>query len=81
MARCWCNKRSQKANFIDLTSYYKEGLDVIDSLTDQLNGTLKELAIIDSGKASPVYGTDRVKALEDLQNYMKSLMDNLSDVQ
>ena len=70
-----------KANFTDLTSYYKEGLDVIDALRDQLNGTMKELAIMDEGGYSPVYGTDRAKALQDLQNYRKELMDHLSDVQ
>ena len=65
----------------DLSSYYKQGLDVIDSLTDQINGTLDNLADMDYGGLGSVYGDDRAKAIQDLKNYTDQLIENLEDVQ
>lgn len=70
-----------KAQFDDLSSYYKSGLDVIDSLTDQVNGTLAQLQQMDKTGTSSVYGSDRAKALEDLEKYSEELMNNLEDIE
>lgn len=70
-----------KADFVDLTTYYKNGLDVIDALTDHVNATMKQLALMDKGESSDVYGTNRAQAIEDLRNYAKQLMDNLGDIE
>ena len=70
-----------KAQFADFTSYYKDGLDVIDALADQVNGTLDQLKQIDQTGTANVYGDNRAKALEDLKNYIDELADNLEDVE
>ena len=70
-----------KASFKNLSSYYKDGYDVIQSLTDQVRNTLTEINQIDSRGYSAVYGNNKAAALEDLKNYMKQLMNNLQDVE
>ena len=59
-----------QAKLLDFSMYYDEnGKGVIQSLSKQLNDTLAELAVIDSGQTSKVYGDDKNKALEDLKKY------------
>ena len=70
-----------KAQFADFTSYYKDGLDVIEALADQVNGTLDQLKQIDQTGTANVYGDNRAKALEDLKEYIDELADNLEDVE
>ena len=64
-----------QARLLDFSMYYDEsGKGVIQSLSKQLNDTLAELAVIDSGQTSKVYGDDKNKALEDLKKYWEEAM-------
>ena len=57
------------------------GIGPIQALTDQINAIQNELAIIDSGGTSSVYGNDRAAALEDLEKYTKDLMTQIEDAE
>ena len=69
------------ASLKDLSSYYKQGPDVIDTLTSQINQTLEQLYQIDKTGSSSVYGDNKSQALQDLKKYTDDLMDNLEDIQ
>lgn len=73
-----------KQSLDDLLSYFntnKTGTGPIQSLTDQLNGTLEELKQIESGGWANNYGDNQAQALEDLKTYYEQLMDQLGEVQ
>ena len=70
-----------QALFNDYGSYYKNGFDVIESLTDQVNNTLYEIDQIKKRGSSDVYGNNRATAEQDLKKYTKELMDSLEDVE
>lgn len=73
-----------KQSLDDLLSYFntnKTGTGPIQSLTDQLNGTLEELKQIESGGWANNYGDNHAQALEDLKTYYEQLMDQLGEVQ
>ena len=72
-----------QARLLDFSMYYDEnGKGVIQSLSKQLNDTLAELAVIDSGQTSKVYGDDKNKALEDLKNEInQSYLDMMDEAQ
>ena len=73
-----------KQSLNDLLSYFntnKTGTGPIQSLTDQLNGTLEELKQIESGGWANNYGDNQAQALEDLKTYYEQLMDQLGEVQ
>lgn len=57
------------------------GIGPIQALTDQIDAIQNELAIIDSGGTSSVYGTNRAAALEDLEKYTSDLMANVEDAE
>ena len=70
-----------QARLLDFSMYYDEnGKGVIQSLSKQLNDTLAELAVIDSGQTSKVYGDDKNKALEDLKKYWEEAMKQMEDM-
>ena len=70
-----------RALFNDYGSYYKDGFDVIESLTDQVNNTLYEIDQIKKRGKSDVYGNNQAAAEQDLKKYTKELMDSLEDVE
>lgn len=73
-----------KQSLDDLLSYFntnKTGTGPIQSLTDQLNGTLEELKQIEGGGWANNYGDNQAQALEDLKTYYEQLMDQLGEVQ
>lgn len=73
-----------KQSLDDLLSYFntnKTEIGPIQSLTDQLNGTLEELKQIESGGWANNYGDNQAQALEDLKTYYEQLMDQLGEVQ
>lgn len=73
-----------KQSLDDLLSYFntnKTGIGPVQSLTDQLNGTLEELKQIESGGWANNYGDNQAQALEDLKTYYEQLMDQLGEVQ
>ena len=73
-----------KKSLDDLLSYFntnKTGTGPIQSLTDQLNGTLEELKQIEGGGWANNYGDNHAQALEDLKTYYEQLMDQLGEVQ
>lgn len=66
----------------DFSSYYKsDGTGVIETLTKQVNETIDQINQINGGGFSSVYGDDKSKAMEDLQNYYKELMNQLENVE
>ena len=71
------------ASLANLSAYYNdsESGGLIPSLTEQINGILNELATIDAGGASSIYGQDKAKALADLKEYSDQLMKSLEEVQ
>ena len=70
-----------RALFNDYGSYYKDGFDVIEALTDQVNNILYEIDQIKKRGKSGVYGNDQATAEQDLKKYTKELMDSLEDVE
>lgn len=70
-----------RALFNDYGSYYKDGFDVIESLTDQVNNTLYEIDQIKKRGKSDVYGDNQAAAEQDLKKYTKELMSSLEDVE
>lgn len=70
-----------KSSFADLFTYYREGYNVVQGLTDQVQDTIKQINQIDRTGNSSVYGTDRAAAVKDLKDYMEQLMKNLQEVE
>ena len=70
-----------KSSFADLFTYYREGYNVVQGLTDQVQDTIKQINQIDKTGNSSVYGTDRAAAVKDLKDYMEQLMKNLQEVE
>ena len=65
----------------DYNSYYKEGNDVVQALTDQIRNTKYEIDEIDQTGKSSIYGDNRAAALKDLKEYTDKLKDSLQDVE
>ena len=53
---------------------------VIGAGTDVINTTLDELAKMNAGEASDIYGDNKVAALENLEEQMTNLMDHLENL-
>lgn len=65
-----------------LPSYYNEdNTGIVQTGTQHVADILTELQDIDENGSSQVYGTDKVKALKDLQTYYQQLMKDLEQVE
>ena len=65
-----------------LPSYYNEdNTGIVQTSAQHVTDILTELQDIDENGLSQVYGTDKVKALKDLQTYYQQLMKDLEQVE
>ena len=74
-----------EAKLEDFMSYYKEEMDgIIQVNAKHINDILADLKTMDEGGIAKFYGedgiNDRARALEDLENYYKQLMEDLEAV-
>lgn len=68
--------------YADVLSYFDvNGQGSIEALTNQLLATQEELDEINSGGESSIYGTDKKRAMEDLQNDLDELMQQMQDIE
>ncbi len=69
-------------NLDDILSYYSidNNKGTLETLTDQINATMTEIALIDSIGESAIYGDNKAQAMEDLQNDLKELQNQLIDI-
>ena len=68
--------------YADVLSYFDvNGQGSIEELTNQLLATQEELDEINSGGESSIYGTDKKRAMEDLQNDLDELMQQMQDIE
>lgn len=73
-----------KADLKDLESYFNTndtGIGPVQALTNQVEKTLEELAEMENGGTSDVYGDNKAQALEDLKTYYTELMGQLEEVE
>ena len=68
-----------KANAKELMSYFNS--DQVQKTAEQIKNIRSEIAIMQQGGTSNIYGTNLAQAKEDLEEYMKQQMDDLGDVQ
>lgn len=72
------------ADLKDLLSYFNTnntGIGPVQSLTDQVNATIKQIEQINSSGQGSAYGDNKAQALEDLKEYYEELMEQLEDVE
>jgi len=73
-----------KADLKDLESYFNTngtGIGPVQALTNQVEKTLEELAEMENGGTSDVYGDNKAQALEDLKTYYTELIGQLEEVE
>ena len=68
-----------KANVKELMSYFNSSQ--VQKTADQIKNINKQIAIMQKGGISSIYGNNLVQAKTDLQQYMKQQMDDLEKVQ
>ena len=67
----------------DITSYFnvRGSKGSLQTLTEQLNNTRKEIEAIDKTGKSAIYGDNKAQAMEDLQNDLEELTEQMEDIQ
>lgn len=68
-----------KANFKELMSYFNS--DQVKQTANQIKTIQEQIAIMEKGGTSNIYGSNLAQAKEDLEKYMKQQMDDLGNVQ
>lgn len=64
-------------NNLNVYSDPTTGEGTVSATSDHVNDILNELALMDAGQESSIYGTDRAKAIEDLKTYSDTLMEEM----
>lgn len=68
-----------KANVKELMSYFNS--EQVQRTAEQIANINKQITIMQNGGTSSIYGNNLAQAKEDLEQYMKQQMDDLSNVQ
>ena len=68
-----------KANAKELMSYFNS--DQVKQTANQIKSIQEQIAIMEKGGTSNIYGSNLAQAKEDLEKYMKQQMDDLGNVQ
>ena len=64
-------------NNLNVYSDPTTGEGTVSATSSHVNDILSELALMDAGQESSIYGTDRAKAIEDLKTYSDTLMEEM----
>ena len=64
-------------NNLNVYSDPTTGEGTVSATSNHVNDILNELALMDAGQESSIYGTDRAKAIEDLKTYSDTLMEEM----